>query len=44
MSDDVVAPEDIVNAVSSLGSEESGCVTGQVLVIDGGRQLVQTAL
>ena len=37
-------PEDIANAVSWLGSEESGYVTGQVLVVDGGRQLVQAGL
>ena len=37
-------PADIANAVSWLGSEKSGCVTGQVPVIDGGRQLVQAGL
>jgi len=34
-------PKDIANAVSWLSSEESGYVTGQVLVVAGGRCLVQ---
>ena len=34
-------PEDIANAVSWQASDESSYVTGQVLVVEGGRQLVQ---
>jgi 3-oxoacyl-[acyl-carrier protein] reductase len=33
-------PEDIANMVAFLAAEESGYLTGQVLVVDGGRGLV----
>ena len=33
--------DSLVNVVSWLASDESGDVTGQVPVVDGGRQLVQ---
>jgi 3-oxoacyl-[acyl-carrier protein] reductase len=34
------APADIAHAVSFLASEGAGLVTGQRIVIDGGRSLV----
>jgi 3-oxoacyl-[acyl-carrier protein] reductase len=32
-------PEDVANAVSFFASDEAGFVTGQRLVVDGGRAL-----
>jgi 3-oxoacyl-[acyl-carrier protein] reductase len=33
-------PEDIANAVAFFAAEESGYVTGQVLYVDGGSELL----
>jgi 3-oxoacyl-[acyl-carrier protein] reductase len=33
-------PEDVAHAVSFFASDEAGFVTGQRLVVDGGRGLV----
>jgi 3-oxoacyl-[acyl-carrier protein] reductase len=30
-------PEDIANAIAFLASPESGCITAQMLTVDGGR-------
>jgi NAD(P)-dependent dehydrogenase (short-subunit alcohol dehydrogenase family) len=36
-----IQPEDVANAVIFLLAEESRCVTGQTLVVDGGQVMVR---
>jgi enoyl-[acyl-carrier protein] reductase III len=39
----LTSPADIGNAVALLCSEEAGWITGQVLAVDGGASLMDTA-